>query len=41
MEITTCAEVKLPGQNIVALWPSKIVAQGKTNLKFRLPSNEA
>jgi len=37
----TYAVVKLPGQNTVALWISKIVAQGKTNLKFRLPSNEA
>jgi hypothetical protein len=41
MEITTYAVVKLPGQNTVALWPSNIVAQGTTNLKFRLPSNEA
>jgi hypothetical protein len=40
MEITTYAVVKLPGQNTVALWTSKIVAQGKTNLKFRLPNNE-
>jgi hypothetical protein len=39
MEITTYAVVKLPGQKTVALWTSKIVAQGKT--KFRLPSNEA